>query len=165
MRPMQRSADLYSSLRNLVCCGRQNTTAVSSIKLQTEPKKRLMKPVDFRRRYSLSIMCKKLLCLMRSKIRLSYIVFPSNLHLQLFCWLSNVLPRRLESLLHFCDFLLDLTTAFRLIHLLEKMVPILEDFFFRRECDDIIPNLIALQLIPADLIIHDCRVESIKQTP
>lgn len=98
---------------------------------------------------------------MPRKGRLSHMAFPSNLHLQLLFGLANVLPGLLEPLIHFRNFLLDLSVAFGSVYSQKEMVPILEGFLLGWECDDLVPDLIALQLVPADLIVHDCHIKSI----
>ncbi|WP_373165728.1 hypothetical protein [Agathobaculum sp. Marseille-P7918] len=100
---------------------------------------------------------------MRRKSRLSHIICPSVLHLQLLFGLDNVLPGLLEPLLHVRNFPLNLPAAFRLIHPQEEMVPFLKGFQFGREYDNLVPDLAALQLVPADFIVHDCHIEEARK--
>ena len=84
-----------------------------------------------------------------------------DFNLQLFSGLSDVLTRLLEPLLHVHNFCLELPAAFLAVYLQEKMIPPLQGFRLMWKPNDRIPNLIAFQLISADLIVHDRHIESI----
>jgi hypothetical protein len=79
----------------------------------------------------------------------------------MFFGLIQELSGFLKALLHVRNFRLELPAALGSVHLQKEVISLLQGFLSGRKRNDRVADLIALQLVPADFIVHDRHIEGI----